>query len=165
MTGIFIGSYLQSVTPRLALGLEAMWQRPAGSEGPQSFIAYAGRYKASDWILSGQLLAQGGIQTSFWKRLSDKVEAGVDLNLQFLGLSGGGGGMMGGMPENDGTATLGAKYEFRTAVFRGQVDSKGKVSCLLEKRVSPPVAMTFAAELDHSKVSWCDMVFANMANW
>lgn len=149
LTGIVVGSYLQSVTPRLALGLEAMWQRAAGNEGPQTAVAYAARYRGTDWIASAQLLAQGGIQTSYWKRLSDRVEAGVDINLQFLGMSG--GGMM-GMPENDGTTTLGAKYEFRTAVFRGQVDSKGKVSCLLDKRVSQPVQVTFAGELDHSKV-------------
>lgn len=151
LTGILVGSYLQAVTPRLALGLEAMWQRAAGNEGPQAAVAYAARYRGDDWIASAQLLAQGGIQTSYWKRLSDRVEAGVDINLQFMGMSGGGGMM--GMPENEGTTTLGAKYEFRTAIFRGQVDSKGKVACLLEKRVSPPVQVTFAGELDHAKVS------------
>jgi len=150
MTGIFIGSYLQAVTPRLSLGMEAVWQRPAGNEGPQTAVSYAARYRGLDWIASAQLLAQGGVQTSYWKRLSDKVEAGVDINLQFLGLSGA-QNMMGG-PENEGTTTLGAKYDFRTSTFRGQVDSKGKVSCVLDKRISPPVMVTFAGELDHAKV-------------
>jgi mitochondrial import receptor subunit TOM40 len=149
-TGIFIGSYLQAVTPRLSLGLEAVWQRAAGNEGPQTAVSYAARYRGSDWIASAQLLAQGGVQTTYWKRLSDKVEAGVDINLQFLGLSGS-QGMMGG-PENEGITTLGAKYDFRTSTFRGQVDSKGKVSCVLDKRISPPVMVTFAGELDHAKV-------------
>lgn len=150
LSGIFIGSYLQSVTPRLSLGLEGVWQRAGAGQGPDVVLSYAGRYRGSDWILSGNLLAQGGVQTSFWKRLSDKVEAGVDLNLQLMG--GGGGGMMMGGPKNDGAATLGAKYEFRSSIFRGQVDSAGKVSCVLEKAISPPVRVTFAGELDHVKV-------------
>jgi len=152
LTGIFVGSYLQSVTPRLSLGLEGIWQRAGAGQGPDAVMSYAARYRGSDWILSGNLLAQGGIQTSFWKRLSDKVEAGVDLNLQLLGLAGGAGGMMMGGPRNDGSATLGAKYEFRSSIFRGQVDSAGKVSCVLEKAISPPVRVTFAGELDHVKV-------------
>ncbi|RAL60921.1 hypothetical protein DID88_010246 [Monilinia fructigena] len=35
-TGIFIGQYLQSVTPNLALGLEAVWQRAAMNQGPET---------------------------------------------------------------------------------------------------------------------------------
>ncbi|KAI9720100.1 MAG: translocase of outer mitochondrial membrane [Chrysothrix sp. TS-e1954] len=151
LTGVFVGQYLQSVTPRLALGLETMWQRSSTEEGPQSAISYVGRYKGDDWIGSAHYLAQGAVQGSYWKRLSDKVEAGVDINLQLLGLSGAGGGPMMGMMKNEGTATVGAKYEFRTAVFRGQVDSNGKVSVCLEKRIAAPVNFTFAGEMDHSK--------------
>jgi mitochondrial import receptor subunit TOM40 len=83
--------------------------------------------------------------------LTDKVEAGVDLNLQFAGLSGG-GAMMGGPVRKEGVTTVGAKYDFRMSTFRAQVDSTGKLSCLLEKRVAPPVQLTFAADMDHFKV-------------
>ncbi|TKA59912.1 hypothetical protein B0A49_10490 [Cryomyces minteri] len=151
LTGIFIGSYLQSVTPRLSLGLEAVWQRAAVGYGPEHAVSYAARYKGDDWIASAQLLAQGGVQTSYWRRLTDKVEAGVDANLQFAGLGlGGAGGMMGG-GRKEGVATLGAKYDFRASSFRAQVDSQGNLGCLLEKRVAPPVQVTFAGELDHVK--------------
>ena len=147
LTGIYIGSYLQSITPRLALGLEAVYQRPAASLGPESMLSYAARYKGDDWIASAQFLTQGGLQGSYWRRLSDRVEAGLDLNMQFAPNP-----MMGGM-KKEGTATLGAKYDFRASNFRAQVDSTGKVSCLLEKRVVPLVGITFAGELDHAKVS------------
>lgn len=150
LTGMFVGDYLQSITPSLSLGVEAMFQRPSAEEGPTTFVAYAGRYKGNGWIASGQYLANGAVNASYWQRLSDRVEAGVDLNLQFVGLSGA-GGMLGQMG-NEGVATLGAKYDFRTAIFRGQVDSKGKVSCVLEKTISQPVQVTFAGELDHAKV-------------
>lgn len=150
LTGMFIGSYLQSITPRLALGMEAVLQRPGGGEPPQAAMSYAGRYKGDDWIGSLQLLTQGGLQASFWRRLSEKVDTGVDVNLQFAGLSGS-NAMLGGA-QNQGTATLGAKYEFSRSIFRAQVDSAGKIGCVLDKVVAPPVKITFAGEMDHFKV-------------
>jgi mitochondrial import receptor subunit TOM40 len=151
LCGIYVGSYLQSVTPRLALGLEAVWQRASLLEGPQTAVSYCARYKGDDWIGSLQVAqVQGTLSTSYWRRLTDKVEAGVDLNLAFAGLSG--AGMMGGS-RKEGVATVGAKYDFRMSSFKAQVDSTGKLSCLLEKRVAPPVSLTFAAEVDHFKVS------------
>jgi mitochondrial import receptor subunit TOM40 len=147
LTGIFIGSYLQSITPRLALGLEAVYQRPAAQMGPEAMISYAAKYKGEDWIASAQLMPSGGIQGSYWRRLSAQLETGVDLNLQFAGNP-----MMGGM-RKEGVATLGAKYDFRASSFRAQVDTAGKLGVLLEKRIVPMVQITFAGELDHVKVS------------
>jgi len=60
---------------------------------------------------------------------------------------------MGPGVRKEGTATLGAKYEFRASIFRAQVDSTGKISCLLEKKLVPLVGITFAGELDHAKNS------------
>lgn len=150
LTGIFIASYLQSVTPGLALGLEAIWQRAALNQGPETALSYCAKYRGSDWIASAQLQAQGAISTSYWRKLTDKVEVGVDCNLQFAGLSG--AGMMGGPARKEGVTTLGAKYDYRASVFRMQVDSTGKLACLLEKRVAPVVNVTFASEMDHVKV-------------
>lgn len=150
-TGILIGSYLQSLTPRLALGLETIWQRPSGEDGPTSATSYAARYKGDDWIGSAQLLPQGSIQGAYWRRLSEKIEAGAEITLQFVGLSGAAANPMMAM-KNEGSATLGAKYDFRQSSFRGQIDSKGKVSAYLDKRIAPSVGFTFAAEMDHAKV-------------
>lgn len=151
LTGIFVASYLQSLTPSLAVGLEAMWQRAAINTGPETAISYCMKYKGSDWIASAQLAEQGVLTTSYWKKLTDKVEAGVDLNLQFApGL--GSGGLMGNGSRKEGTTTIGAKYDFRQSSFRAQVDSSGKLSCLYEKRVLPPVQLVFAGEMDHFKV-------------
>ena len=150
LTGILIGSYLQSVTPNLALGLEAVWQRAALNQPPETALSYCAKYKGSDWIATAQLQAQGAVSSTYWRRLTDKVEAGVEVNLQFAGLSG--AGLMGGPARNEGVTTVGAKYDFRMSTFRAQVDSTGKLSCLLEKRVAPPVQLTFAAEMDQFKV-------------
>lgn len=150
LTGIYMGSYLQSITPRLALGLEGMWQRTALNARPETAMSYSARYKGDDWIASAQLQAQGMINASYWKKLSDKVEAGVDMNLQFA--PSGANGMMGGVSK-EGTTSLGTKYEFRASTFRAQIDSAGKLSCLLEKRVAMPISLTFAGEIDQVKVS------------
>lgn len=151
LTGVFVGSYLQSLTPRLAVGLEAMWQRVAVQSGPETAISYCAKYKGSDWIASAQVQEQGALSTSYWRRLTDKVEAGVDLNLQFTpGM--GQGGLLGAGARKEGTSTLGAKYDFRNSSFRAQIDSSGRLSCLLEKRILPPVQLTFAGEMDHFKV-------------
>ncbi|KAK0720648.1 mitochondrial import receptor subunit tom-40 [Lasiosphaeris hirsuta] len=145
LTGIFIGHYMQSVTPKLALGLEAVWQRAGMTQGPDTAVSYVARYKSQDWVASAQLQAQGALNTSFWKRLSDRVQAGVDMTLSLVP----GSGMMGGPIQKEGTTSFGAKYDFRMSTFRAQIDTKGKLSCLLEKRVAAPVTMTFAAEVDH----------------
>lgn len=150
LTGIFVGQYMQAVTPRLALGLEAMWQRQALSVPPDAALAYCGKYKAEDWVATAQLSASGGLNTTYWRRLSEKVQAGVDMSLS---LAPGPGGMMGGPMQKEGVTTFGAKYDFRMSTFRAQLDSKGKLSCLLEKRVAGPVMMTVGADVDHASVS------------
>ncbi|KAG7109474.1 Mitochondrial import receptor subunit tom40 like protein [Verticillium longisporum] len=136
--------YLQSVTPKLALGLETVWQRAGLTQGPEMATSYSLRYKSDDWVATAQLQAQGALNTSYWRRLSEKVQAGCDLTLSLAPS----GGMMGGI-QKEGIATMGAKYDFRMSTFRAQVDSKGKLSCLLEKRIAAPVMMTFAADVDH----------------
>lgn len=151
LTGVFIGSYLQSITPGLALGMEAVWQRAAMNMGPEAVVSYAARYKGFDWIASAQLQPQGTLSTTYWRRLTDKVEVGAELNLQFapgLGRS----QLLGGDSGREGTATVGAKYDFRASTFRAQVDSSGKLAALLEKRVMPFVQITIAGEIDQLKV-------------
>lgn len=147
LTGIFIGQYLQSVTPKLALGLEAVWQRAGLTQPPDTAVSYVARYKSDDFIASAQLQAQGALNASYWQRLSDKVQAGVDMTLSVAPS----GAMMGGL-QKEGITTFGAKYDFRMSTFRAQIDTKGKLSCLLEKRVAAPVMLTFAADVDHFTV-------------
>lgn len=149
LTGIFVGSYLQSITPSLALGFEAMWQRQGMTTRPKTALSYYAKYKGNDWIATAQLLAQGSVGASYWRKLSERVEAGVDMNLQFAPSAA--AALMGG-PSREGTTSIGAKYDFRASSFRAQVDSAGKVSCFLEKRIAMPVALTFAGEIDQAKV-------------
>ena len=149
LTGMVTAEYLQSLTSRLSLGVSALWQRRAMNEGPDTMLTYAARYKADDWIATAQLIPSGVLQASYWRRLADKVEAGVSLNLQYAPAQ---PGVMGGQARADGTATVGAKYDFRLAQVKAQVDSNGRIACFLEKRIVPQVAVQFVGQIDHVKV-------------
>lgn len=149
ITGMVMASYLQAVTPRLSLGLDAFWSRPAMAYPPDLNISWAGRYKTPEWMACAQLVPGRGIEGSYWRKLSEKVETGINVNLAFAGL--GPGGPMAGMSK-EGTVTIGAKYDFRASSFRAQIDNQGKVGCLLEKVVAPPIRVTFSGEIDHKQV-------------
>lgn len=149
LTGIYIGSYMQSVTPRLALGIEGVYQRASMGTKPETAASYCARYKGDDWVASGQLQAAGQVGVAYWRRLTEKVQAGADFQLQFA--PGVGGGMF-GAPRKEAKTTVGVKYDFQASVYRAQVDTDGKLGVVLERRVAPPVTLTFAAEIDQLKV-------------
>lgn len=151
-SGVAVASLLQSITPKFALGLEAMYSKQPMSP-PDTAVSYVARYNNNGkWIASAQVQAQGALIASFWRKVSDKVEAGLETQVAatmkqvadpLMGV--------GFEPVIEGTTTIGAKYEYRTAVFRGQLDSKGKVSAFLEKRILPTVSVLFSGEIDQFK--------------
>lgn len=140
-SGIFIGSYLQSVTKNLALGTECLFQRGGPMEIPTA-PSYLAKYTSDDksWIASAQLQSMGMAQATYWQKISEKVEAAADL--QIMTANG----------KREAIATLGAKYDLRMATFRAQLDSSGKVSAMLEQRFAPTFAFMVAGEIDHFKV-------------
>ncbi|KAF2644013.1 hypothetical protein P280DRAFT_487869 [Massarina eburnea CBS 473.64] len=152
ITGMIMGSYLQAVTPQLSLGIDAFWTRPAMAYPPELNVSYAARYKSVDWMACGQIIPDRGVlEASYWRRLSERVETGINCNLAFAGM--GPGAPMAGMgaPQKEGNVTIGAKYDFRSSSFRAQIDNQGKVSCLLEKMIAPPIRVTFSGEIDHKQ--------------
>lgn len=151
-TGVAVGSFLQAITPKLALGLETVYSAQSIAHPPDAAASFFGRYVSGDWIASAQIQAQGSLIASFYRKVTDKVEAGIEANIALSNSQP--QSMMGGPPGGptiEGATTIGAKYEFRQSVFRGQIDSKGKVACLLEHRVLPVVSVIFAGEIDHAK--------------
>jgi mitochondrial import receptor subunit TOM40 len=151
ITGMLMASYLQAVTSKLSLGIDAFWTRPAMAYPPELNVSYAARYRAVDWMACGQIIPDRGVlEASYWRRLTDKVETGINCNLAFAGI--GPGGPMAG-PQKEGNVTIGAKYDFRQSSYRAQIDNQGKVSCLLEKMIAPPIRVTFSGEIDHKSVS------------
>lgn len=153
LTGTYLASYLQSVSQHIALGVDAVYQRPTPDleECTLGYMAkwhhvtkdeLTGQSAKDSWIATAQILTQGVWQATYWQKLSERVEAGVDLMIA-PALN---------PRERKAIATAGVKYDFRMATFRGQVDSDGKVSALLEQRLSPAFAFLVAGEMDHVKV-------------
>jgi|SRR5882762_3155577 mitochondrial import receptor subunit TOM40 len=141
LTGVYIGSYLQSFTKNIALGIEGFYQRPTPDMAELS-TSYLAKYTSDndDWIATAQLQPSGILQATYWQKLSEKVEVAADLQV------------IAAPTRRDAIATLGAKYDLRMSTFRAQVDSAGKVSALLEQRFAPTLAFLLSGEIDHFKV-------------
>lgn len=140
-TGIYVGSYLQSVTNKLALGIETLYQRAALDQAEMS-SSYLAKLTGPDgkWIATTQFQPIGVLQATYWHKLSEKVEVAADLQVIAAPM------------RRDAIATVGTKYDLRMSTFRAQLDSTGKVSALLEQRFAPSFAFTVAGEIDHFKV-------------
>ncbi|PVH15796.1 uncharacterized protein CXQ87_003651 [Candidozyma duobushaemuli] len=152
-TGVAIGSLLQSLTKKFAVGVEATFSRQNSSLPPDSAISYFARYNAGDWIATAQVQGQGALVGTFWRKVSENVQAGLETQIAagMRPVSTPFGAQL--EPVVEGITTLGAKYEYRTAVFRGQVDTTGKTSVFLEKKIMPMLSVMFAGEIDHFKQS------------
>lgn len=90
------------------------------------------------------------MQATYWQKLSQRVEAVLDLVF---------------LPHpspRDGKAltTAGLRYDLRQATVRAQLDSIGKVSMLLEQHIAPTFTFSIAGELDHFKVPCSFLLFS-----
>ncbi|OLL22362.1 Mitochondrial import receptor subunit TOM40 [Neolecta irregularis DAH-3] len=150
-TGVVTASYLQSITPKLALGMEGTWARQS-TDVPDDFIpTFFAKYSTPSSIFAGQFSPKGGAAMTFWKRISERVEAGVEFQLAARNAAGSGMMMMMGPPKIEGITTVGVKYEYRQACYRAQVDSNGKIGAFFERRILPPLGIQMCAEVDHIK--------------
>ncbi|KAJ7285819.1 eukaryotic porin-domain-containing protein [Mycena rebaudengoi] len=140
LTGIYVGSYLQSITKKIALGIEGIYQRPTPDVSEFS-TSYLAKITGTDknWIATAQTQGLGVLQATYWHKLSEKVEVAADLQLIAL------------PARREAITTIGAKYELRLAAFRAQIDSTGKVSALLEQRFTPTFSFLISGEIDHFK--------------
>lgn len=164
---MYIASYLQSITPHFALGVDATLQRPRPDIEDVS-LAYHAKWHnlvpsvegnpaggKGSWTGTAQILQNGAWLGTYHQKLAERVEAGVELLV---------------IPapnpaERKAYATVGLKYEFRMAKFRGQIDSGGKVIALLESQINPIMSLALSSEVDHMKVrsSFSSLVLLGLA--
>ncbi|KAM3587064.1 translocase of outer mitochondrial membrane [Umbelopsis sp. WA50703] len=137
-TGIYMASYLQSITPKLAVGSEFVLQRPT-TEIEESMMSVVGKYTGKDFIATAQFQALGVVQASYYQRINEKVDFGVELNLVAQG------------GRREAVATVGGKFDFRQATFRGQIDTTGRTSAVLEEKMAPGFSFLVSGDLDHMK--------------
>lgn len=141
-SGIFIAQYLQSLHPRLSVGIESVWQAQPPME--DASVSYLLKWQSAqkDWISTFALQGQGVMQATYWQKLSERVEAAVELVLIPHPLP----------RDRKALTTIGLRYDLRQATVRAQLDTTGKVSMLLEQRIAPTFTFSIVGELDHLKV-------------
>lgn len=126
-------NYLQSVTPRLALGGEAFWlgqQRKSGT-------GFAGRYTGDTFVATAQVATTGLVSLTYVQKISEKVSLASDF--------------MWNWNAREATASFGYDYMLRQCRLRGRIDSEGKVAALLEERLNQGVNFLLSGEIDQWK--------------
>lgn len=136
-SGTLVASHLQSITKNIAIGAEYLYQQ----QGPKNevHVTYVSKYTGEDFVLTGTWSKVGMLQASYFQRVNEKVGLAAELNVM---ASGG---------RRDAVCAIGGKWDLRQSCFRGQVDTTGKVSAVLEERMAPGFSVLFTGEIDHMK--------------
>ena len=135
--GIYTASVLQSVSKHLAIGLELITQKATRTEPIDTGYNLAARYATEKWIAAVNLQQFVALQASYFHKVSEKVELATELQMLMYG------------PRRDAVATMGAKFEYRQALIRTQIDTTGKVGLVYEERLFPGFSLLLSGELDH----------------
>lgn len=139
-SGIFTASLLQSISQRLALGGELVAQKLHASEPVETGVTLAAKYSPSPAsILTLNLQQFVALQASYFHKVSERVELGSELQMLLFG------------PRREAITTVSAKFDYRQACIRTQLDSTGKVGLLYEERLFPGFSLLLSGELDHVK--------------
>jgi len=141
-SGIYVGSYLQSLTKNLAVGVEAFTQRNPATPLPDSMASYLVKWTSAkrDWTATATMNSSL-LHATYWQKLGEKVEMAAELMV------------VNGPGRRDSIATLGARYNLRLSNFRAQFDTTGKVSAVIEQQIAPMLTMLVSGEIDHYKNS------------
>ncbi|KAL3139770.1 hypothetical protein ABBQ38_004073 [Trebouxia sp. C0009 RCD-2024] len=131
--GFYGFNYLQSVTPKLALGGETFYL----SQAMKSGVGFAARHQGDQHVATAQIATTGLISLNYAHKLSEKVTLASDF--------------MWNWNQREPSASFGYDYMLRQCRLRGKVDTDGKVGAYLEERVNVGVNFILSAELDHPK--------------
>lgn len=79
-TGIFVMSYFQSVTQKLAMGVETVYQKPTPDieETSKSLVL---KYSGNDYVTTVQWQEVGALQASYYQKINEKVDFGTELQI------------------------------------------------------------------------------------
>lgn len=131
--GIYALSYLQSVTPWLALGGEGFYQ----SKTMFSAITAAAKYSHGADTATVSIATFGPIMASFVHRLNPRVAFATEF-------------FMDGRT-SESHVSVGYRFDLRSATVTGVVDSSGRVSATVEEKINPGLALILSGELDHRR--------------
>ncbi|XP_045464289.1 mitochondrial import receptor subunit TOM40 homolog 1-like [Harmonia axyridis] len=139
-SGVVVLHYLQSVTPRLALGTELAYQKGAGVPGGQiALLSAAAKYSTDLYQVSGTL-GVSGVHLCYYQKASKQLQIGVELEANHR------------MQES--VASIGYQVDLPKSelVFKGHIDSNWSVGAVLEKKLVPlPFTLALSGLLNHQK--------------
>lgn len=136
--GIFTCALLQSLSKSLAFGGELIAQKVPDSPAIEQGINLGMRWKVMENSTFTATLQQFvALQTSYHHRVSDKVELATEMQMLLVG------------PRKDAITSVGAKFEYRQATLRAQLDSTGRVGMVLDEKLFPGFALLLSGEIDH----------------
>ena len=162
--GMGILHYLQSVTPKLALGAELAYQAAPQIPGNNYYGSYfpvlmthiapggqigvlsvCGRYTASDFTFSSTLSNSGALHACYYQKCSPDLSVGAELETNLR------------MGAGESRATVGYKVEIPRAGlnFKGSVNSDWEVTAVMEKKLLPiPFSLALCGMINHPKNSF-----------
>jgi len=135
--GIYGLSYMQSVTPRLSIGLDTFYHHKQA----MSLLTGGFRFE-TDNSVSALILTTGHLSTSYTHRVNNRVNLSTELTV----------GWPTGAAET--SLSMGLDYMLRTSHIKAHVDTNWKVSCYLEEMLNQFTRFMISAELDHKKKSY-----------
>ncbi len=151
-TGIATVSYLQSITKHLSIGAELIGQKMHAKEPFETGVNMAAKYTTPTHITTLNVQQFAALQVSYFHRVSQQVELGTELQMLFVG------------PRSDALCTVAAKFDYKRACVRTQIDSSGKVGLLYEEKIMPGFSLLLAGEIDHVKSTSRFGIGINMEN-
>ena len=122
-----------------SLGAEVIAQKATHADPIEMGMNVAARYSAEGWVAAVNLQQMVALQASYFHRVNQHVELGTELQMLLFG------------PRRDASATVGAKFDYRQAVIRTQLDSMGRVGLVYEERLFPGFSLLLSGELDHAR--------------
>jgi mitochondrial import receptor subunit TOM40 len=131
--GIAAVSYLQSVTPTIAIGGEGFYQ----GKSRFSAITAAAKYSNGSDIASLTVASFGPIIASYMHRVNPKTAYATEMYID--------GRTM------DSHVSLGYRFDLTTSSVTGNIDSSGRVAAVLESRINPILTFNLTGEIDHAR--------------
>ncbi|KAI8892533.1 eukaryotic porin-domain-containing protein [Globomyces pollinis-pini] len=172
ITGVFSLNYLQSISKSFSLGAEWTLQRPY-PDMSESATSFALRYappaqvlpkptSLPDSITESPYMpinpsdptevatatyspSSGMAHLSYWRRLNQRLEVGSELQMLLTPQSKG--------ARREAVATVGFKFDTVFATIRSAVETTGRVTTVLEEKISPGISFQLNGEIDYAKGS------------
>lgn len=125
---LFGVSYLQSVMPNLALGVEAYYH----GKHRKVISAYAGKWTDRDWVGMATYGAMGTLQLAYLRKVGHRIRYGSELVYNHA--------------SGEAQTTCGVEMDLGQTRFVSSVDSTYRVATSIESRVLPNFVLSLSAE-------------------